>query len=398
MFNYTFIDKLAKRFTPMLRKWHTVPLLLVVIGLFVYFLARKLPTVTEALVTIVCIAFSALIVVNLVSAIPSGIAKLRHKTYTNAFDNIDITFKKDRPNIYCLLYDEYASFYQQEKYLGYKNEELPSFFADNNIVNSLSSANEANSTNIILSNLFMLDYVADYNTTYKELDTMRETGALHGILKKAGYTERGVGAYEWLGLNIDGNSKAVGQAVTLNGDSVWTLLFKPTCFANGGTLDMHNDDSKQAMENDFDELDNMEIKKDSSLFTFFYIMCPHPPYYFNADGETNMEAFAHTGDKNQNPYYIEQLKYTDTRIEKSVKRIIEQDSNSIIIIMSDHGFRFDDNTPYLERRRILNAVYYKGQDLDELEGKSTVNTFRLLLNKELNLNLDYKEVPNEMPS
>jgi len=89
-----------------------------------------------------------------------------------------------------------------------------------------------------------------------------------------------------------------------------------------------------------------------------------------------------------------------------VTEIIKNDPNSIIILQSDHGYRYPDflknlynidiydmsvESPYM--RNILNAVYYQGQFID-IDNYSGINTVRTVLNKLLNTDFEMIEQPN----
>jgi len=85
--------------------------------------------------------------------------------------------------------------------------------------------------------------------------------------------------------------------------------------------------------------------------------------------------------------------------------IIKNDPNSIIILQSDHGYRYPDflknlygidiydmDVESLYMRNILNAVYYQGQNID-IDNYSGINTLRTVLNKLLNANFELIEQP-----
>ena len=91
-------------------------------------------------------------------------------------------------------------------------------------------------------------------------------------------------------------------------------------------------------------------------------------------------------------YYLEQYIYIMSEITKCVENIIENDPNSIIILESDHGPRFNPEIPLEDRLNILNAVYYKGETIKEIDSKSSVNTWRTIINKLFNYSLENLEV------
>ena len=81
------------------------------------------------------------------------------------------------------------------------------------------------------------------------------------------------------------------------------------------------------------------------------------------------------------------------KIQEVVTQIIKNDPNSIIIIASDHGPRFNKEVPDEKKKNVLQAVYYKGETVTEWEGLSSVNTLRSILAKQFDIDLDLVEVP-----
>lgn len=95
--------------------------------------------------------------------------------------------------------------------------------------------------------------------------------------------------------------------------------------------------------------------------------------------------------------YLGQLKYTNKQIENVVKQILKEDSDSVIIICSDHGARGNNEVefPLEEKARILMACYYRGEYHEQLLDLSGVNTLRIILDMLGFADLDLLEVPYE---
>jgi len=119
-------------------------------------------------------------------------------------------------------------------------------------------------------------------------------------------------------------------------------------------------------------------------FTFAHIVCPHPPYVFDENG--NRPSVSETGDKKTAiKLYAAQMAYLDKRIERLVDVILaKSETPPIIIIQSDHGprvsprdYAFDDFVRL--RSGILNAYYLPAGGKQALYATiSPVNTFRLV--------------------
>lgn len=130
---------------------------------------------------------------------------------------------------------------------------------------------------------------------------------------------------------------------------------------------------------------------------FSYFVLPHQPFIFDKDG--GKTPLSYTNDWVNKECYLNQLIYTTKQIEKTIDAIVKNDPNSVIIIQSDHSARSlsDENGNYLidkfDRRHFLNMVYFMGEPIEEIKGKSGVNTLRLVLNKLLGTEMEELEVP-----
>lgn len=119
-------------------------------------------------------------------------------------------------------------------------------------------------------------------------------------------------------------------------------------------------------------------------FTFAHIVCPHPPYVFDENG--NRPSVSETGDKRiAMKLYAAQMAYLDKRIERLVDVILaKSETPPIIIIQGDHGprvpprdYAFDDFVRLTGG--ILNAYYLPAGGKQALYATiSPVNTFRLV--------------------
>lgn len=101
--------------------------------------------------------------------------------------------------------------------------------------------------------------------------------------------------------------------------------------------------------------------------------------YFNQDG-TNPES------------YLGEIEQLNNRLKEGISHIIKNDSESIIVLCSDHGNRFGIKIGELVPK-ILNAIYYKGESHNEIKDLSGINTIKYVLNHEIKTNLEYTADP-----
>jgi hypothetical protein len=136
----------------------------------------------------------------------------------------------------------------------------------------------------------------------------------------------------------------------------------------------------------------------SNLFTIGYFDFPHIPYVVDEKGNKTDDA---DQDNLQDPnLYLAQLKFANHKILQMVSAIINNDPQAIIILQSDHGFRYASHLHFWYNldiydlqaeapfeQNILNAVYYQGKNLD-IEGLSGINTLKIVLNTLLDAGLE----------
>ena len=111
-------------------------------------------------------------------------------------------------------------------------------------------------------------------------------------------------------------------------------------------------------------------------------MMPHPPYYFDAEGNKNNSKVANDS-KNQMSY-LEQLKYTNHLLMETLKSILNPDGNPpIIVVQGDHGFRrFKEKNKKDVEFSVLSCYYFPGKEYSSFtDSMKTINTFPLIFNK-----------------
>ena len=139
-------------------------------------------------------------------------------------------------------------------------------------------------------------------------------------------------------------------------------------------------------------------------FVFAHLLIPHPPFLFKANGEKTpwREVDLRTSKWEDNDNYLEQLKFTNTKVKTMVEEILSHSKNDpVIIIQSDHGpghsFENYDTTGgwdhpsatnLNEKMRIIHAVHLPGNANSIFYDSITpVNSFRTLFNHYFKANL-----------
>jgi len=125
-------------------------------------------------------------------------------------------------------------------------------------------------------------------------------------------------------------------------------------------------------------------KMNAPKFVYAHLMMPHYPYYFDSKGrQLPMERLL-PGHETNRGNYVEYLQYCNQRILELVEDILTKPKASIIMLLSDHGFREGINKEEHKYAFLnLNAIYLPRKDYKGFyDSISNVNQFRVLFNQE----------------
>ncbi|MBD5095954.1 MAG: hypothetical protein HDT40_02935 [Lachnospiraceae bacterium] len=396
--NFRPIEAFFEFFFRSMRYWHVLPVTIVLIIFISMLIIKTIPKdLGEILVTMLGVVITALIVINAFIAIPN-IRKYvqNHKVNLSADTSKDsIAVDDNLPNVYLLIFDEYAGFEQMEKYYGYDNEELKDFLSENNFNVSKNSHNEWYETHVCISNLVNLDYVVSPYMTAADAESIRKNGRLFLLMQELGYNVQVVENGDFLGQYSPTRNASNTNAGTINGETLENLLLKRTVIypflrenVNALIADIVNLCEYMADSNNIPQM---------PTFTIFYVCFPHQPFFTDENGNRlSADAFANW---ENDEYYLGQYKYSTKLMIKILENLVNNDPNSIIFVQSDHGARASCSEQFLvkfsenDMTGILNVVYCQGKNIENIDGKSAVNTIRIVLDELFDLGLGGIEVP-----
>lgn len=370
-----------------------------------------------------CVVLTVLILVNGIPTIPTIVHKLT-VTAQRGTEFDDITIQKadseQAPNLYYLIFDEYGGSQNLKEFMDFDNSEFLNSLRDKQFNVSEDSYNmESVSTETVVANLLNLSYVADGSMPIAEQIKYLEDPNLYFLMDKLGYEINicshtsfldnrkstrcfhsnvyfeNLAGYQVLKRSIfihlyemiaGGEENAFQQYEETNEEDnapIWNY-----------TMQSYRGDILNSMEY-YMKLSDIAVLEKKPQFSIGYFQAPHYPFVFQADGTPtpSVKETAIWEPKNYLPF----LQWTNGKIEEIVSYIIDMDSNSIIIIQSDHGARYVDRmgerglevdrSKEIYQHNILNCVYYKGE-LFDIGGESGINTLRKVLNSEFDLDLE----------
>ena len=402
MLNYSIIERIMKMVVPSFRYWHCVALLLFILTHIGWVVAKKLPLEGgRYAVRIGSAVFGLLILMNVVPAVPTIIDKVNAekqiREQREEMVNIQAQNGKANPNIYYIILDEYSGFNTIKKIYDYDNEPFARHLESIGFTVSRDSYNDEIDTMVVTANLMNLNYDASATTSTTERNSIRQNGRLWKVLSEQGYTTLGVGANAHIyGLErVDLKEQAT--SATLEGYGFCDVLYTRTvCFPFFTQTDLLE---RQAdVLTSFAYLKNHNNFPPANTFILVHLLFPHSEFVFDRNG--NIVPQMKRDEWEDKKYYLDQYIYCTERISEVVDSIVADDPRAIVILQSDHSARAASNKslymrliPYDDMKNILNAVYVCGEQIDEIQGQSGVNTLRLLLNRLFGYDFDVLEVP-----
>ena len=368
------------------------PVTLVFLALVTFGLSRIPEGFRTDAVKVAVLALAAFVLATAVPALLG--AREEEKTETVRATEIDITPAEgtDRPNIYWILPDEYAGFDQLNKYYHYDNTPFFDELRSRGFTVSEHSYNWLPETFGTLDDIFSLDYIPHASRAIdREKSLANPDFPLWNLLRNLGYDVTEAESKNLFRLRDRLHVRSEEDApITKDGNAVANLLLQYSLFYRYENEILEvvapkyaKGSARQVILDVFDWAEKPEnLRVDRPTFTMIYFMCPHAPFHFDRDGKE----VTVNSQRDPKAYYLDQLIYTTKRIQKIVDAILEADPDSIIVLQSDHGHRFVKNVTYLDMTNILNAVYFRGRPLD-ITGRNGLNTWRLILREQFNLDL-----------
>ncbi len=399
--NFQYVVKLTDRFAaePRVRVYYLVAAVLAVLLIgAVLLLHRKWKgKAAEPVCRLGTVALAVILLINFITAVPGIYRRRTADTFTAGG-----TAQTDRilPNLYFIILDEYASFQELEKYYDYNNSEFREFLETNHFSISDSSFNQGGSTIRNMADTVNLEPVAYDDMTMDQYQRLLDNGILYSILEKLGYDLWQLGSvslYPLPELLAKTDFLTRSGVATMNGETALEILITNSMLMPLPTMLYWDRVGGKGEVVALEWLEQAEHYGKENRAIFVYLCCPHPPFYYDEDGgEVERENWVNFSDPK---YYLDQLKYVTKMTERAITGILANDPDSIILLQSDHGLRYhnDSDLPHRfdismeDQLRILNAAYFSGAPLP-IEGLSGYNTWRLVLNR---LGENYPLLPEE---
>ena len=318
----------------------------------------------------------------------------------------------ERPDIYYLIFDRYASAATLQHYFDFSNAPLIAFLEKQGFYVARGSHANYLKTGHSLASTFQMDYLdfladeeghksSDWDPIYRMLHEHR----VARFLKSAGYRYAQIGSW-WSPTQenpyADWNPRFGFREFT----STYTrrLALRPLL-----NLVAPNSPYTRSLQWDYGQCQRVpwqieQIKKaavgSEPTFVFGHILLPHEPFVF--DGEGRCLSAEESRRRGTRQGYVEQIRYANKVIRDLVATLqARKGKQPIIIVQGDEGpfpetgigltrsWREADNDELQIKMGIMNAYYFPDGDYEQLYPDITpINSFRVLFNKYFHVELN----------
>jgi hypothetical protein len=311
-----------------------------------------------------------------------------------------------KPNVYFLLFDEYAGYKSLQDSFGFKNDSFYNFMQRQGF-KKLPIFSNYDFTPYSMSSIFNMQYVpgSHNNQMLAQADVQRRFGEIRNstvpeIFKSMGYAIENYSVFDFKGepaLSQTNGLFPIHTALLTNKifhkrllkDIGWWFVTGMFQIPGLKKYVLYKDDGYNK-EVEKRVLQSAAAKTVQPIFCYAHFFLPHSQYFRDSSGTFNTPE--QISDLFNKSLYLSYLKYTNGVIEKLVRKINADDPQAIVIIMSDHGF-YDYNSPgdydlYNFDNICLVKLPVGKVDSVNLPG-SNVNFFRYLFNTVYGQNFTY---------
>ena len=319
----------------------------------------------------------------------------------------DTGLVKIKPDVYFLLFDEYPGYKSLKDSFAFSNDSLYHFFEKKEF-KILPTFSNYNMTFYSMASMLNMDYIEEpfmplANTMDDDQQRIKEIKNALAIqdFKSMGYSFTNYSIFDILDQpSLKGNSFVISQATLITHKIFFNKILKDLGwhFISGKFsipyikfIAMHEDRNNQFIEKKLAEIKPNNTKVPQFIYAHFNM--PHPPLFYDSTGNYLPVAQIFNDQSYANKQlFLSYLKFANRKITSIVESLCANDPGSIIIVMSDHGYRNYHNSKLIEPLHFDNicAVRFPDKNYLPLKKKwSNVNFFRYLFNCEFNQGMPY---------
>lgn len=317
-------------------------------------------------------------------------------------DNSVETFSVDQDNprdVYYIILDAHASTAVLKKYFNYDNSDFENFLKEKGFFIPEFSFSNYYTSNASIPSTLNMDYIHHSIIQGKHPNLTFQKALIETATAK-NFERNG---YEIISITNEYNLHPSEKSIKVCGndlrgfrvfsfylDTTPIKIFKSTIYSalNKTSTEQVDISTQPLIENRtcaLSELPDIRNNFSHPMFVQAHLIMPHSPFIFDSKGDiVNFRALSNEQFPNA---YLEQLQYTDIKIQEIVEKLLDSEPKPIIILQSDHGVRFQlnekDEQPLDHSFLNFDAYYFPDIELDKDEYPVTtpVNSFRILFNE-----------------
>ena len=312
----------------------------------------------------------------------------------------------NKPDIYLLVFDRYASVQSLKNNFGFDNSAFTGFLRENGFYvadNAVCNYPKTILSMVSMLNMTTLDYIGkrdrNRNAHMGQLGYLVEYSRVQELMHRNGYS------YIHLGSSYPPLRKCRTARVNrnfglynyLDGFTINLLRTTMLQLAYDRFFEGSQDENRERILQKF-RLIRDAAGSDSPKFVLAHVISPHPPYVFNKDGGPANQSL------NEREQYLHQLEFTNKKIQEAVKTILRESRREpVIVIASDEGpimKEFGDFVKTTNPRARCGAFLamrlpgVSPEDVPALKpDMSPVNIFRIISN--VYFKTDYEYLPDK---
>lgn len=386
--NFFLIETVLKFVFPFLRYWQMLIIAITFIIVLTIVLFRTIAKILKEINQLIIVIISGLIVLNIITNI-GGILQSFNSAIITKQDEMLSYQENDSPNIYYLVFDEYASNAFMLKYFNYDNSSFTNWLENKGFDVSYSSHSSHHETIVVMTNNVNLDYVMNSNDP-QEAQQKRINNKLFEILRQHNYGIQVVGLSSFYGMPdpLNNNETRQGGSKTNDGLTFRELILKNTPFYIS-VISQNLNQHRQNIENCLAFMKNKNNFPEWGMFTLMHIELPHAPFIYDENG--NEVPAGHMNDWANKQYYLNQYIYTTKQMQDLIETLLKNDPNSIILLTSDHSARAFQDVETEDKKQCFLAYYNRSWE-GNIEGESVINVLRQLLNQLFEMDMKMVEM------
>jgi hypothetical protein len=384
-----------------------LPLLLILLILFTAIIKRK--NKFKKTVFFLNLLFAIFVLIELASLFTSIITNKESRLRLSGSNKPAITEvnqikERSKPDIFFIVFDEYASSESLKKYSNFDNTSLDSDLLYKGFYIATRSKSNYNATSPSIAATLNMNYHSqplegkthDADLILRSCKEIKFS-LVPELLHKTGYRIKNLGLFDLESQPVlTSNFFGSYTQNLINLQTLWGRIGRDIWW--NIEVRLHKNAERKSIEKEVERniinfketINELKTMEDTPKFIYSHIMMPHSPFFFNKDGTPLKNAFYKFDPLKIDTLYLNQLIYTNTWIRKLIENIpLNRKRPVVVIIQGDHGFR--SNLPVFTRERQfmnLTAFYFDDKDYTLLyDSISPINTFRIIFNKYFHANL-----------